>query len=93
MSVVALHCGHTGELPDAARSSSRSAAPEYPVRFEAAIELLARRDLSALITHRYPLNDFARALETLSGSARMRQGHDHDRRGLNMTELDRREPL
>ncbi|MEZ5180106.1 MAG: hypothetical protein R2746_17970 [Acidimicrobiales bacterium] len=31
---------------------------EYPERFEDAIELLARRDLSSLITHTLPLEDF-----------------------------------
>jgi threonine dehydrogenase-like Zn-dependent dehydrogenase len=41
---------------------------EYPPRFDAAIELLGRRDLSALITHRFPLERFDEALATLGGS-------------------------
>lgn len=41
---------------------------EYPPRFEDAIELLARRDLSELITHTMPLEDFGRGLELLEGS-------------------------
>jgi threonine dehydrogenase-like Zn-dependent dehydrogenase len=41
---------------------------EYPSRFEDAIELLARRDLSALVTHRFPLDRFGAALATLGGS-------------------------
>lgn len=41
---------------------------EYPERFEDAIELLARRDLSGLITHTMPLEDFGRGLAVLEGS-------------------------
>lgn len=41
---------------------------EYPPRFEDAIELLARRDLSGLITHTLPLEEFARGIEILEGS-------------------------
>ena len=41
---------------------------EYPPRFEDAIDLLARRDLSALVTHRIPLARFDEALAVLSGS-------------------------
>jgi threonine dehydrogenase-like Zn-dependent dehydrogenase len=41
---------------------------EYPSRFADAIDLLARRDLSALITHRFPLEDFGDALALLEGS-------------------------
>ena len=41
---------------------------EYPARFADAVELLARRDLSSLITHRFPLDGFADALATLDGS-------------------------
>ena len=35
---------------------------EYPERFEDAVDLLARRDLSGLITHTRPLDDFGDAL-------------------------------
>jgi threonine dehydrogenase-like Zn-dependent dehydrogenase len=38
---------------------------EYPPRFEDAIDLLARRDLSGVITHRVPLERFGDALALL----------------------------
>lgn len=38
---------------------------EYPPRFRDAIDLLERRDLSALVTHRYPLERVEEAMETL----------------------------
>ncbi len=41
---------------------------EYPPRFEDAIELLERRDLSSVVTHSLPLEDFAAALALLQGS-------------------------
>ncbi len=41
---------------------------EYPSRFEDAIELLVRRDLSHLITHTPALEDFAQGLAILEGS-------------------------
>lgn len=41
---------------------------EYPARFEDAVDLLARRDLSALITHRFPLDRAEAAFELLTGS-------------------------
>jgi (R,R)-butanediol dehydrogenase / meso-butanediol dehydrogenase / diacetyl reductase len=70
MSVVALHYADipVSFLMLLMKQFTMCGAMEYPARFEAAIELLARRDLSALITHRYPLDDFARALATLGGS-------------------------
>ena len=40
----------------------------YPERFSDAIDLLQRRDLSAMITNRFPLAEIDRALEVLSGS-------------------------
>jgi len=42
---------------------------EYPPRFADAIDLLARRDLSALLTHRVPLDRFTDALGVLSESS------------------------
>jgi len=39
----------------------------YPERFSDAIELLQRRDLSAMITHRFPIGEIDAALEVLSG--------------------------
>jgi len=41
---------------------------EYPERFEDAIELLERRDLSGLITHTLPLEEFGAGLAVLEGS-------------------------
>jgi len=41
---------------------------EYPERFEDAIELLTRHDLSHLITHTLPLEEFGAGLEVLEGS-------------------------
>lgn len=41
---------------------------EYPARFADAVDLLSRRDLSAMITDRFPLRDIDRALELLAGS-------------------------
>ena len=41
---------------------------EYPARFADAIDLLARRDLSALITDRFPISAVNSALELLGES-------------------------
>jgi threonine dehydrogenase-like Zn-dependent dehydrogenase len=41
---------------------------EYPERFEDAIELLGRRDLSHLVTHTLPLEEFGTGLALLEGS-------------------------
>jgi 2-desacetyl-2-hydroxyethyl bacteriochlorophyllide A dehydrogenase len=41
---------------------------EYPPRFEDAVELLSRRDLSSMITHRFPLAQVYDALAVLSGT-------------------------
>lgn len=41
---------------------------EYPARFEDALDLLARRDLSAMVTHRFPIEDFDQALALLQES-------------------------
>jgi threonine dehydrogenase-like Zn-dependent dehydrogenase len=41
---------------------------EYPERFEDAIELLERRDLSGLVTHTLALEEFGRGLAVLEGS-------------------------
>ena len=41
---------------------------EYPPRFEDAIELLSRRDLSCLVTHTLPLEEFARGIALIAGS-------------------------
>ena len=39
---------------------------EYPERYEAMLELIARRDPSAMITHRYALDDFVEAFAVAS---------------------------
>ena len=41
---------------------------EYPTRFEDAIELLSRRDLSGVITHSFGLEEFGEGLAVLEGS-------------------------
>lgn len=41
---------------------------EYPARFEDAVDLLARQDVSALVTHRFGLEQFSEALAVLDGS-------------------------
>lgn len=41
---------------------------EYPIRFADAVDLLSRRDLSALITHRFALDRVADALDLLAES-------------------------
>lgn len=41
---------------------------EYPAHFSDAIDLLSRRDLSALITHRFGLTEITSALEVLDSS-------------------------
>jgi threonine dehydrogenase-like Zn-dependent dehydrogenase len=43
-------------------------AMEYPARFASALELLARRDLSAMITHRFAIEDFGDAIALLQES-------------------------
>jgi (R,R)-butanediol dehydrogenase / meso-butanediol dehydrogenase / diacetyl reductase len=70
MVVVALHYG---DIPISfvmmlMKEFTLRGAMEYPDRFENAIELLARRDLSALITHRLPLDAFDAALGILDES-------------------------
>lgn len=41
---------------------------EYPPRFEDSLDLLARRDLSAVVTHTLPLEEFGDGLALLEGS-------------------------
>jgi len=70
LSVVALHYEPipTNYLIVLMKQFSIHGSMEYPARFEGAIELLARRDLSGVITHRLPLADFAAALTLLRES-------------------------
>ena len=70
LSVVALH--HvpvpTNYLMVLMKELTIRGSMEYPDRFADAIDLLVRRDLSALLTHRFPLDRFDDALELLRGS-------------------------
>lgn len=70
LSVVALHHRpvQTNYLMVLMKELTIRGSIEYPARFRDAIELLARRDLSALLTHRFPLEAFDDALGTLSGT-------------------------
>jgi threonine dehydrogenase-like Zn-dependent dehydrogenase len=70
MAVVALHYEPvpTSYLLLLMKQFTIRGSMEYPPRFEDAIDLLARRDLSALITHRVPLADFDDAFALVSGS-------------------------
>jgi threonine dehydrogenase-like Zn-dependent dehydrogenase len=43
-------------------------AMEYPARFESALELLARKDLSGMITHRFAIEEFPDAIALLQAS-------------------------
>jgi threonine dehydrogenase-like Zn-dependent dehydrogenase len=70
MSVVALHFTpvETDYLTLLMKQFTIRGSIEYPPRFEDAVELLTRRDLSALITHRFDLDDFHAGLALLEGS-------------------------
>ncbi len=70
MSVVALHYDPvpTSYLMLLMKQFTVRGSMEYPERFADAVDLLARRDLSALITDRVPLEHFDDALATLSTS-------------------------
>jgi threonine dehydrogenase-like Zn-dependent dehydrogenase len=70
MSVVALHYRPipTNFLMLLMKQFTIRGSMEYPPRFEDAIELLERRDLSRLITHQYPLEEFHEGLALLEGS-------------------------
>jgi threonine dehydrogenase-like Zn-dependent dehydrogenase len=70
LSVVALHYEPipTSYLMLLMKQFTIRGSMEYPPRFEDAIDLLARRDLSGLVTHRFPLDRFHQALDALGGS-------------------------
>jgi (R,R)-butanediol dehydrogenase/meso-butanediol dehydrogenase/diacetyl reductase len=70
MVIVALHYTPvpTSYVDVLAKEFTIRGSFEYPPRFEDAIELLTRRDLSGLITHTLPLEEFAHGLEILEGS-------------------------
>lgn len=65
LSVVALHREpiEVSFLLVLMRELQISGAMEYPEDFGRGVELLARRDLSAMITHRFPLERFHEALD------------------------------
>jgi threonine dehydrogenase-like Zn-dependent dehydrogenase len=71
LSVVALHYEPipTNFLLVMMKQLSIHGSMEYPPRFVDAIDLLARRDLSAVVTHRVPLARFDEALAVLRGAA------------------------
>lgn len=70
MSVVALHYEPvpTSYLLLLMKQFTIRGSMEYPPRFEDAIELLSRRDLSSIVTHRLPMRQFDDALALLTGS-------------------------
>jgi threonine dehydrogenase-like Zn-dependent dehydrogenase len=70
LSVVALHHDPipTSFLLVLMKQLTIRGSMEYPARFEDAVELLARRDLSSMITHRFPLEQVQDALAVLDGT-------------------------
>ena len=70
LAVVALHYAPipTSYLTLLMKQFTIRGSMEYPPRFGDAIDLLARRDLAGLITHRFPLAHFDDALALLEGS-------------------------
>lgn len=70
LAVVALHYAPipTSFLTLLMKQFTVRGSMEYPPRFEDAVDLLARRDLAALTTHRFPLTDLDGALGLLRDS-------------------------
>lgn len=70
LSVVALHYAPvpTSFLLVLMKELTLRGSMEYPPRFADSIDLLARRDLAPLLTHRFALDDIDAALGTLEGS-------------------------
>jgi threonine dehydrogenase-like Zn-dependent dehydrogenase len=70
LSVVAVHYAPvpTSFLMVLMKELTLRGSIEYPARFADAIDLLERRDLSGLLTHRFDLERFDDALAVLSGS-------------------------
>ncbi len=70
LSVVALHYEpvRTNYLMLLMKQFTIRGSMEYPPRFADAIDLLARRDLSTLITHRFTLDRFGDAIDMLEVS-------------------------
>lgn len=71
LSVVALHYAPipTSFLMVLMKEFTVRGSMEYPARFADSIDLLARRDLSGLVTHRFPLERFGDALGVLQQSS------------------------
>ncbi len=70
LAVVALHYAPipTSFLMILIKQLTIRGAMEYPARFEDALDLLSRRDISPIITHRFPLERFNEGLALLKGS-------------------------
>ncbi len=70
LAVVALHYAPipTNYLTLLMKQFTIRGSMEYPPRFSDAIDLLVRRDLAGLITHRFPLQQFGDAVAVLEGS-------------------------
>jgi threonine dehydrogenase-like Zn-dependent dehydrogenase len=70
MSVVALHYNPvpTSFLMLLMKQFTIRGSIEYPTRFQDAIDVLARHDLSGVITHTFPLEEFHTGLALLEGS-------------------------
>jgi threonine dehydrogenase-like Zn-dependent dehydrogenase len=70
LAIVALHYAPvpTNYLMVLMKELTIRGSIEYPPRFDDALDLLARRDLSGLLTHRYPLDEFDDALRFLQSS-------------------------
>ena len=70
LSVVALHYAPvpTNYMNVLMKQFTIRGSFEYPPRFEDAIELLARVDLSHLVTHTVTLEEYRRGLDLLEGS-------------------------
>ncbi len=69
LAVVALHFEEipTSFLSIMMKELTIRGAMEYPKRFEDAIDLLSQVDVSAMITHRFDLQDWPKVLETVLG--------------------------
>lgn len=70
---IAVVAVHAGQLPVSGlmlmvKELTLRGAMEYPARFTDAVELLERRDLSAMVTHTFDVADFADAVALLQSS-------------------------
>lgn len=72
-STIAVVAVHTEDLPVSGlalmvKELTLRGAMEYPARFEDAVELLERRDLSAMVTHTFDVSEVADAIALLQTS-------------------------